>query len=573
MKVKKIYLFIAGTTSLIGLIMVIGIFIIILNMFELSFQDGSNFVKRGFTLNPAKNDEITGHITDSQKKIDLLHYELNINLIPSEEKIDCKSIITGIPIELLNGKIELNFNDGFYISTVLFNGTETMYKYDDDILSIILDSQVTDTFKIEINYSGTPESLGFGSFTFGEHNEESVIYSLSEPIFASTWFPCNDIPTDKVLTDIYITNDIEMTSVSNGIFIGSEVYGDKKTYHWKTIYPISTYLISIYSANYKQYQDKYISLDNDTMMIDYYVFEDDLNDAKKDFNIHPTAMKHLSELFGEYPFIKEKYGVAEFLWNFGAMEHQTITGIGKRFIGGNQFFTDMLVHELAHQWWGNAVTLKTWKDIWLNEGFATYSEALYWEKESGVSALKSTMRSFLTDFGNTKLYNPEKLFSRVIYNKGAWVLHMLRRELGDDIFFKILREYYKKYKYSNASTADFIFLVESISKRDFTEYFNQWVFEGEGKIELEYEYRQNSKNNQYQVDLILSQVQEGYENYEFVLDLDVYLEDGSRQRDSIRVKNRNSNYSFSYETSVTKIELDPENWLAADIFYLNPDEE
>jgi len=565
MKVKKKYLFIVAATSLIGLIIFVGTILYLLSMFDLSFQDGSRILKSGILFNSANKDEIEEHITESQNSIDILHYELHINLFPDKEKINCKAIITGIPLSDFNSKIELNFNDGFDVSSVLLNQWETKYIYDDDKIALNFGSQNTDTFRIEINYSGTPEILGFGSFIFGELNNEPVVYSLNEPIYASTWFPCNDIPLDKVLTDVFITNDSGMTSISNGNLIGTELVDNRKTYHWQTIYPIATYLMSIYSANYEHYKDEYISVNNDTMTLDYYVFEDDLEEAKKDFDIHPTAIKHLSALFGEYPFIKEKYGVAEFLWNFGAMEHQTITGIGKNFVSGNHFFTGMLVHELAHQWWGNAVTLKTWKDIWLNEGFATYSEALYWEKENGFSSLKSTMQSFLTDFKGTKLYNPEMLFSRIIYNKGAWVLHMLRRELGDNLFFNILREYYETYKYKNASTKNFIDLVESESNKDFSKYFDQWLFNGDGKIELQYQYDQNFVKDKFMIDLNLFQVQEGYENYEFTLDLDFYFEDGTKQRESIRVKKRNSNHSFFFVNKVTEIVFNPDNWLAAEI--------
>ena len=568
MKVKKkhIILIFLVIFFLILTTLVIGLFI--LQKYGISIKDGSRFVKQGFSLDPADEDELDQYISEIQKENDILHYNLKIDLDTENEIIVGDITITGIPKVRASEKLIFNFYDDFEILEVTLNNVKTQYIYENDKINIIPNLEIVDTFKINIKYKGQPKSLGFGSFNFSENEEKPVVYSLNEPIYASTWFPCNDLPSDKVLLDLFITNDSSMVSVSNGILVGKESKNGKTTYHWKTKYPISTYLISIFSADYKYYQDQYISENNDTMSIDYFVFEEDLEDAKKDFSIHPRAIKHFSELFGEYPFLKEKYGVAQFLWSLGAMENQTITGIGKNFVSGNQFFTGILVHELAHQWWGNAVTLESWKDIWLNEGFATYSEALYWEEENGPSALKSTMRSFNTNFSGTKLVKPEKLFSRIIYNKGAWVLHMLRRELGDEKFFEILRTYFENYKYKNASTKDFIELTKSISNKDLTKFFDQWIYSGEGKIELEYRYHQEFKDSFYNITISLDQVQEEYPNYHFILDLDLYLEGESKTRISEFINKRKSIITFKMPKRVTKIDIDPDVWLAAKIKFL-----
>ncbi|MCH7773858.1 MAG: M1 family metallopeptidase, partial [Bacteroidetes bacterium] len=367
-------------------------------------------------------------------------------------------MIKGVVKEEGLKKLELNFYDNFKISEVKLNGIESEYFNEDKLLTIISDDSVPlDTFELKVTYSGTPKKVGLEGFVFGKINGTSLVYNLSEPAYASSWFPCNDFPSDKALLDIRIKNDSSQVSVSNGILIGIEDEGERRTYHWKTNYPTSTYLIAIYSSNYQHFSDEYVSLDKqDTMAIDYYVLENDVEDAKTDFMEHPEILRFFAETFGEYPFIKEKYGVAEFLWQLGAMEHQTITGVASNILGGKNLFLDIYIHELAHHWWGNAIGLKSWNDIWLNEGFSTYSEALYYEYKSGRSALRSTMMS--KSYGNfsVALGNPGSfLFTGTVYNKGAWVLHMLRWELGDKIFFKILREYYRKYKYSNASTGDF----------------------------------------------------------------------------------------------------------------------
>ncbi len=550
------------------LFIVVILFIVILFLFakyNVGFTEGEVFLKNGLSINPASLNKLEEYNTKVKSDIDILHYNIHIELFPKKEIIVGDVLIKGVIKNKNIKNISLNFYDNFEIASVKFNKMNVSYEYNDDKLVIPYKPSKKDTFYIQVKYKGEPESLGFGSFNFEEYEGSKVIYTLNEPIYASTWFPCNDTPNDKVLTDLSITNDSSMISVSNGVLVNVTTSHGKRTFHWKTKYPIATYLISIYSAEYINFSDKYISSGNDTLNIEYYVFPNQLKEAKKDFEIHPQAIKYFTELFGEYPFMKEKYGVAEFMWKLGAMEHQSITGIGKNFITGRNFFTGMLVHELAHQWWGDAVTIKTWKDIWLNEGFATYAEALYWEKESGFNSLKSTMNSYLTNFKKYKLYNPEETFGKIVYNKGAWVLHMLRREVGDDIFFKILKSYYKKFKYKNVSTYDFINIAEEISKKDLTRFFNQWVFEGEGKLEIEYRFQNiKIKNKQYVV-IKINQIQSGYNTYQFPLDIDIILEDGKKIKHKVYITANKTEIEYPMPNKVKKIILDNNNWLAAEI--------
>ncbi len=559
MKVKRKYFFFGCS-----IILFIGfsiLFFIILKAYKISSNHSKSFIENGFRFSASQIPEIEEYISSEQKNIDILHYIINIEVFPKRKIILGKTIINGIFKNSIPKNIELNFNDNFDISSLLLNGKLIEYIYEDDKLKLPVDINLKDSFSVEVNYSGRPNSLGFGSFSFDENKKMPVIYTLNEPIYASTWFPCNDLPKDKVLADIIITCDSSLTAVSNGILKSVELLKNKKTFHWKTNYPISTYLIYFSAAKYKTFSDDYVNKENDSMKIEYYVFPEDLEKAKRDFSIHPKALNFFSQTFGEYPFINEKYGVAEFLWSFGAMENQTITAIGKNFISGSQFFTDMLVHELAHQWWGNAVTLSNWKDIWLNEGFATYSEALYYENQSGVKSLQSTMKSFLTDFSGTTLYNPVNLFDRVIYNKGAWVLHMLRNEVGDDNFFNILRNYFETYKYKNASTFDFIKIAENITKKELTDFFNQWVFSGSGIIELEYSYKPKG-NNPNEILLNLSQIQKEYYEYHFNLDINFIFIDGTEELTTIKIEKRNNSFTFNFEKKIREIQFDPKGWLA-----------
>jgi aminopeptidase N len=442
-------------------------------------------------------------------------------------------------------------------------------KYDrsEKLLSIHKPDLNIDTADIKIVYEGTPKNLGFGSFNFERIENHNQVYTLNEPVYASTWIPCVDLPDDKALADIFITNDSSYVSVSNGKLIDVNTNGKRKTYHWKTIYPISTYLMALYSANYTSVSQKYLSVSGDTMNISYYALPKNIENAKRDFSDHPKYIKTFEELFGAYPFVKEKYSVAEFWWQSGAMENQTITGIGSNYISGRKFFSDMLIHELAHHWWGNAVGPKTWKDIWLNEGFATYSEALYWEKQSDIRALQSTLRSKFGMFPKGTLYNPgDAIFGSLVYNKGAWVLHMLRKEVGDEKFFKILRTYFKKYEYGNASTNDFKIVCEDIAKKNLKIFFDQWVFKGEGIIELDGTWSVKKIGENFITTIKIKQLQNGYDIYKFPLDIKLVSakEEGS-ETSTVRIEGREVILNLESKNKTIDIILDPDGWLLAKI--------
>jgi aminopeptidase N len=506
------------------------------------------------------------YVSANQYKIDILHYKLDIDLFPKNKIVKGTAEITGRLLEDGLDRIDLNFYDNLEIKKLILNGEFVQFKNEDTKLSIFTKGTKIDTFLLKVVYEGTPKRTGLSAFTFGEINGNSVVYNLNEPSFASTWFPCNDIPSDKALLDIKITNDSSKTSISNGVLVSKEIHGDRKTYYWKTYYPISTYLICLYSANYVEFGDKYISAIGDTMPVQYYALPEHFEEAKIDFKNTPKMIDCFSKTFGEYPFIKEKYGISEFLWQLGAMEHQTITGIGSNFVSGKNFFEDVYVHELAHHWWGNAVGPAEWKDIWLNEGFATYSEAIYAEYKSGKAALKSTMLSKYSDEFSNTLYDPGKnLFSTTVYDKGAWVLHMLRWEVGDSTFFEILKTYFELYKYKSASTYDFIRVCEDLAKKDLSKFFDQWVFTGTENIMLDYKWKvKNTNDGKYLVLLDLSQEQKNYTDFNFKLEVQ-FEYDNMNFSKIIDVKDNEQAFEFLLDEKPNQLILDPNNWLLASI--------
>jgi aminopeptidase N len=504
-----------------------------------------------------------GYITENQMKMDVLHYDLDIDLFPDQKLLKGKGIITFIVYSDIPS-IDLNFYDNMKIHSLNVNGFPSEYSRGKTSLNIPVKTEIGDTVTVEIFYEGSPKREGLSSFVFGEINGESLVYSLNEPTYASTWFPCSDRPDDKALLDIRITNTENRISVSNGVLIDSSTSDGRKTFHWRTHYPISTYLIALYSSAYTHFTDHYISsISGDTLDLQYYVLPKQLNEAKADFEEHPQMLKFLSFTFGEYPFMKEKYGVAAFLWQMGAMEHQTITGIGSNFITGKKYFTDIYLHELAHHWWGNAVGPKTWNDIWLNEGFATYSEALYSEWKDGPLALQTEMKRKKNENFSGILSNPGKnLFSNTVYDKGAWVLHMLRKEIGEKRFFSLLRNYFEKYKYQNASTEDFKSLAEQISGKNLDLFFNQWVH-SDINLHLRYHWNISKRKDSYLLTIEVEQIQDDYSTFVFPLDIEIVLNTGEQLKQTFNINSRQKSFEFGVQNRPVNLIFDPDNWLLA----------
>ena len=367
---------------------------------------------------------------------------------------------------------------------------------------------------LTITYSGNPVSSGFGSFVQSQHQGNPIIWTLSEPYGAKGWWPCKQDLNDKADSlDVFITtptfnpSNEAYVAVSNGLEQSQVINGAKKTTHFKHRYPIPAYLVAIAATNYAVYNHT-VPNNKKPFEIVNYVYPENLTNAQNSTPVTVAIMNLFTNLFEEYPFAKEKYGHAQFGFG-GGMEHTTVSFMG-------DFDRNLIAHELAHQWFGNKITCGSWKDIWLNESFATYLSGLVVENLDGLEPFKiwkqqlnSNITSapngavFLTDADTT---NVNRIFSsRLTYNKGAMVLHMLRKKLGDATFFQGVKNYLSdpNLAYGYAKTADFITIMEAISNSDLTEFFNDWIY-NQGYPSYAINWKQPLPN---QVDFNISQTQ------------------------------------------------------------------
>ncbi len=443
------------------------------------------------------------------EKIDITYYKLDLNVSYSSKYLKGKVTVKGKSVYDLLTSFSLDLSSGFKINYVLSNSISVQYSLDNsNRLNISLEKNYTrgEEFIVEVSYEGKPASSGGigGSFVFDNTPAgDPVIWTLSQPYGSRDWWPCKDTPADKAdSSDVWITADQFFTSVSNGVL--KDVINNSdgtKTYKWHNSYPIANYLISIALSNYELHQNYYQSSSGNLLPITNFVYNGNVEKYKHVLNLVPKMIEIFAEKFGEYPFIKEKYGHAECDFG-GGMEHQTCTSLGS-------FSENVIAHELAHQWFGDMVTCKDWNNIWLNEGFASYSECIYREEIYGKEDFKKYVSNFMNNYAvyaGGSIYIPDNYLnnigyvfdSRRTYKKAAIVLHMLRGIIGDDKFFETLKAYAKEpgITYNTASTEDFKRVAEKVSGQDLDYFFDQWIYgEGFPTYTFGWNYKNTSADN------------------------------------------------------------------------------
>ena len=444
-------------------------------------------------------------------KIDVTYYGLDLKITTDPDNLT-GNVTIGVKSDTTSlNSCFLDLRNILTVDSVLLNGTSTQFNHSNNKINITLDHiyNQDEYFTLKVFYHGLPSGDGFGGFYFSTHGDTPIIASLSESYSGPYWWPQKDTPADKAdSSDVLITVAENLIPVSNGTLVSTTGNGNgTHTYHWKNHYPIANYLISVAITNYTQYNTYYHYGKKDSMIITNFIYPENFNYVKPLVDETANMISVFSNRFGEYPFIKEKYGHAEFQWG-GAMEHQTCTSMGT-------WGSGVISHELAHQWFGDKITCKNWHHIWLNEGFATYSEAVYIEAKSGRAAynaqIQSEMNSAKNAYGTIwvqDVSNESEIFNGSrSYSKGACVLHMLRGIVGDDTFFDILKAYIADpdLAYGVATTEDFQAVAERVYGQSLDYFFKEWIY-GENYPNYSVEWSDSIlTDNKYRITLGINQ--------------------------------------------------------------------
>jgi len=425
-------------------------------------------------------------VNPNTQNYDITYHKLEFNVDPAVYLVSGKITTTYTALANMN-TLTFDLSNTLIVSSVKINNVSLAFTQNTDELIITLPNTqlIATQATVEVEYSGAPPQNGFFAFTSTTHgsNNTPVIYTLSEPFGAKDWWPCKQDLNDKINTiDVYITAPSQYISVSNGIEPEAPVInGNLKTTHFRHNYPIPAYLICMAVTDYTVINQTAGTAPNSYPIINYIYPESDTTSLRTQLLQTPLILDLYSNLLENYPFANEKYGHAEFGWG-GGMEHTTVSFM-------QNFSRGLIAHEMAHQWFGDKITCGTWKDIWLNEGFATYLAALVVENFDGPVAFvaeKANMIGNITSSSNGALYLTEtealsvnRIFDyRLTYNKGAMVLHMLRFKLGDALFFQGLRNYLadNNLAYKYAITPNLKSHLEAVYGSSLTEFFNDWVY-------------------------------------------------------------------------------------------------
>jgi len=530
---------------------------------KMAFSEGRSYLKSATFIESA-----------DYASYDLIYQRLSFEVDPAVNQIS-GSVLSKVKF-LKGNATEIHFDlaSALIVDSVHFEGNAIVFQHQSNKIGITLPANIQQNSlrQVEIFYHGSPPQTGFGSFVVSKHQNTPILWTLSEPYGARDWWPCKESLADKIDSiDVFITSPSQYKAASNGKLISDELAGEKRTAHWKHRYPIATYLIGIAVTNYETYSDFVDLPEGKRIEILNYIYPEYLATAKSKANETSNIMKYFSSRFITYPFADEKYGHAQFGWG-GGMEHQTMS-----------FMTDLnielVAHEMAHQWFGDYITLASWHDIWLNEGFATYLTGLAFENLLDETAWprwkKDQLNRILSSAGGSVFVVDTTSVSRIFngrlsYSKGAYLLHMLRWEMGDDRFFKGLRNYLEDPTVANGFTtqAKFVKHVEMAADTTFSEFFNDWYY-GEGYPKysiIQYHDHGDIGKTKIRVSQVSSHPSVGF----FEMHLPVRIWKNGQFKD-LRLYNYLQNQEFVVsEEKVDSIQFDPEKWLCAKADLVSP---
>lgn len=491
------------------------------------------FVRYELTIDPAVYN-VTGKVTSVfqvvENNLNTVYFDLSQALAVDEVKYH------GANLTFLQGPGDIL---GIELPTPLAAGT--------------LDS-------LTVRYHGAPPSSGFGSFIQSQHNGTPIIWTLSEPYGASDWQPCKNDLTDKVDSiDLIITTPAGNRAAANGVLVAEWAAGNQKVFHWKHRHPIATYLVAFAVTNYEPYSDWVTLHDGTQLEMLNYVYPETVTNAKAGTADHVQVIEYYDSLFVKYPFANEKYGHAQFGWG-GGMEHQTMSFVGS-------FGWGLLAHETAHQWFGDMVTCGSWEDIWLNEGFATYLEGLTRERFQSADTWfnwKASRYNSIVSQPDGSVFvedttSVNRIFNgRLSYSKGAYLLHMLRWKLGDEVFFQSLRNFLNERAYDFAKTPDLISRLEADSGEELDEFFNDWYY-GQGYPSYSILWEQEGNDLWMKVNQVTSHPSVSF----FEMPLPVKVIGPGNNSLTLRLEHTENGQLFKAEVpfEVTQIQFDPTLWL------------
>ncbi|MGB0390063.1 MAG: M1 family aminopeptidase [Salibacteraceae bacterium] len=453
--------------------------LIILGFFSISFGQKNYFIHN---IDQLSQNEKRVHSPINFKEAtvtsnyDVNYYRLELFAKPDSHYIS-GSVTCKFTPTMSDSLIYFELNSQLMVDSITYQTSTIPHTHSDNIISISLPLLIHEVDSVTIHYHGSPPDGA--SFRTEMHNETPILWTLSEPYGAIDWWPCKQSLTDKADSiDVFVTVPKENKVAGNGILKSINNHGNNVTFHWECRYPIVPYLVAIAITPYSE-TSFYSKLTNGSLLVQNYIYKEDSARFHSQLFTADTLLRYYDSLIGEYPFMNEKYGHAQF-GRGGGMEHQTMSFM-------THFDFGLNAHELAHQWFGNKITCGSWADIWLNEGFATYFAGLpletmyngmYWNDWKNTFLERATRNNeqsiYVEDTTSvSRIFNPD-----LSYAKAGYVLHMLRKQVGDSVFLSGIRSYLldTNLAYKSALTDDFFHHIELAADSSLSNFKNQWIY-------------------------------------------------------------------------------------------------
>lgn len=504
---------------------------------------------------------------DSTHSYDVLHYLVNVDLpmtsryIAGAVTIACRSNQNNLNIADLN-LLDLN------VDSLKVDGVTATYYHNGETLRVNLPTPMNldDSFDIMVGYSGTVSGdMGYLWFA----GIRTVGYTLGCPFCTRRWMPCYDRMWDKADNGVefFITVPDSFTVCANGNYLGRQDSAGQSTFHWKHDYPIAPYLMHFAASIFVTYSDWYHPAAGDSIEIKYFIWPNDTAHAPTAFQYCTDMMYFFDSLYGDYPF--ERYGMDIFNpFYYAGMEHQTIATIYRSGFYNNDYY--LMAHEMSHMWWGDMVTCCGWENVWLNEGFGTYSDCLYRERRQGHQAFLNTMISRRASYFGAENTHPRPLYDTTLtdlfclqhdYYKASWVLHMIRYLCGSDsTWLRYMATYRDSFAFTNATTDDANRILDQVLGGTYDWFFDEWVYDMGYPI-YNVVWVKVFENPNWRLILDVDQTQTlGPAVFHMPMPVGVYYASG----DTILTLNINTapqHFEFVLPQEPQSIDVDPEYWI------------
>ena len=496
--------------------------------------------------------------------VDIQQYSFELNLYDTTDRIEARaSIILTFkkPVDTLHLDFVARQSSGLgmKVHKVMLDDELQLFIHRNDSLLITRDGgSYSGKVVFDIYYSGIPaDGLLIARNLYGDQ----TTFADNWPNRARNWLPTIDHPSDKALVEFKVLAPPQYQVIANGEKQWERDSASKLMTHWKTEVPIPTKVMVIGVANFDI--KKLGASDKQKIPVSNWVYPQEAEEAHQSFASTLDILDYLVDKIGPYPYAKLVNVQSK--TRYGGMENAGNIFYSEQAVQSSRDIELLITHEIAHQWFGNSVTEENWHHVWLSEGFATYMTNLYIEDQYGQEPFQqhlSDQRERVIEFYkidpkpviDQHETNYDSLLNANTYQKGSWFLHMLRKEIGDSIFQKSLKQYYRKFRNANANTEDFRKLVEVLSGKDLEEFFSQWLYQpGHPLLEINWMQSEDS------ITFTVNQRQE--QLFHFPLEIKTTTHLSKSQSHTVRIESRSQNISFKTAGRIKRVEVDPDVWL------------